>query len=112
MLLLGQRLVTENPMVSSSPAEVTWEEVPKVRQYLFIWTSGVQHRYPCQSLVLSAIIFDIDGLLISETPPGRDVDGVRAEGSWWLLCSKPENVRGFPQTETRSTSFLSDTVYG
>lgn len=25
------------------------------------------------------IIFDIDGLLISETPPGRDVDGVREQ---------------------------------
>lgn len=67
-------------MVSSSPAEVTsGRRYPKsgsISSFGLQCSTDTHAR--AQGPVLP-IIFDIDGLLISETPPGRDVDGVREQ---------------------------------
>ena len=83
MLLLGQRLVTENPTVTSFPAEVTsGRRYPKPGSVsAFGLQCSTDTHARAQGPVLP-IMFDVDGLLISETPPGRDVNGVREQRAW------------------------------
>ena len=80
LLLLGQRLVTENPTVTSSPAEVTsGRRYPKPGSgSSFGLQCSTDTRARAQGPALP-VIFDVDGQLISETSPERDVDGVREQ---------------------------------